>query len=456
MPAAKDTGAVIPERVEIRVDGKTRRSILFHPALLGLALAFLLARNLPLAWKAPINIFGDEVAHVDYVLKMARGHLARPTDFLEPGLIRFLYPADGREDSPPRAPDPRWMASYSYEAKHPPLFPLFLLPWLKIFSALGCSLTLQIKLLRLVCLGAVAGGIWIGWLFGRRRGAEIWAGSALLVPLLAQDGFFVVSSDTVSFLIGAWALTLMGRLLSEPGNRRVWSGLILAAFLGMGIKAVNVIIFLPWAVAALLGLWNRRDPAVFFKFLSAGTAGLAIGSLWFLGNLLRFGHPFLYDYGALAGELHFLPAGISWDATGIFFTAFTRTLLRGELLLDGKYFDLPSPGWNLILLTGIPMILFLLGAVRLFCGNKKIAPDSDRLILITGLLTPLGLLAGHLLAGSLPFYQARFALFLLLPLLGTAVAGWKMLPRRFFPPLLPISALLVLNLLYAVILLQKM
>lgn len=482
-----------------------RRGGLFHPAWLVAALVFLFLRNVPFALRVPVNTFGDELGRIDCVMKLGRGHLPHPADFIERRLLRFLYQDTPQRYLPRKLPDPHWLASYTFQAVHPPLVPLLLLPWFKLFAALGLTLTWQIKLLRIVCLLPVAGGMWLIWRHAGRIGSVPWLASALSLPLLANDMYFAVNSDTFSLLFGAWALVEMARLIREPGARRRWVGLVSALFLALGTKVVNGLLLLPWGVMTLIQF--RRQPG--WRTLRRSAcwlgAGLALSGGWYLLNRLNFGYLFWYPQGRLVGVFPVLPVGFNLATMASFFTAFSQTLLRGELFWRGGYFNALSLNWSRCLLTGVPALLYLLGAWALLRdrfalrrhiawlmpvlwvtvpigvylgkpgwlvalpgpllatgiwsllrGGIASAEADDRLLLTTGLLLPLAMLAGHAWVGGFPYYHGRYSMALLPCLIGIVAAGWRTLPRPLFSPWLPVLALLGHNLAYAVLLFDRL
>jgi hypothetical protein len=179
--------------------------------------------------------------------------------------------------------------------------------------------------------------------------------------------------------------------------------------------------------------------------------------LWFVLNWLSFGHPFLFNYSNLAGDIPCPPAGFSLSEVVRFFTAYPLSTLRGTLFLGGGFFDVLPIFWNRLLLSAIPMLLLVLGGRAMFRTNEGVPEkDADRMLVGSGVLLPFFMLGGFMLVGGIPFYEGRYSLALLLALLGGGVAGWSVLPRRLFPTWLPILGLLAFNLAYAVKLLGKL
>ena len=54
-----------------------------------MAISFLIIRNLPLCIFLPPWSFGDEMAHFDYILKLKKGHIPHPQDYIEEDLFLF-------------------------------------------------------------------------------------------------------------------------------------------------------------------------------------------------------------------------------------------------------------------------------------------------------------------------------------------------------------------------------
>jgi len=92
--------------------------------VIGLLALFL--RNIPLCFLLPIWAHGDEIGHLDCVMKYGRGKIPFPGDRIESGLFLFHRVRwDGRIMSEkggraPRRVNDMGHAGYSYEAHQPP------------------------------------------------------------------------------------------------------------------------------------------------------------------------------------------------------------------------------------------------------------------------------------------------------------------------------------------------
>jgi len=479
---------------------------LFHPLWISSALLFLFLRNVPFSLRTPIGTFGDELGRVDCVMKLCRGHLPHPADFVERRLIRFYYQTTPGRALPHRLPDPTWIASYSFQAIHPPLVPLLLVPWMKLFQWFGLNLGWQIRLLRVVCLLPVAMGMWLVWYYARRIGSLVWLIPPLLVPLFTNDMFFSVNSDTFSFLFGSWALVGMARLIRNPDNHRIWWELAVAFSLALGTKASNAVLLIPWVVMVWMQFRARLQWQILVRGMRWLCVGLALAGGWYVLNWMNYGHPFIYSYPNpnLRGLPTLPPVTFSFGEIARFFSAYPLTLIRGELYWKEGYFDVLTVGWNRLLLAGIPILLYMLGARTLlrdrstpgraaeyfeialwvfvpigFCllladaliilpvfllalgfmamlrSHSAQQQAEDRLLLISGLFIPMAMLAGYFLINA-PFYQGRYSMVMLPSLVGIAVAGWRSLPRPLFSPWLPVFGLLAHNLAYALLLFDRL
>ena len=131
-----------------------------------ISLVFFLIRNITLSLAMPIWSHGDEMAHVDYILKVGRGNIPTASEQIEPELFQFhreygVLPShtSDRESHTSRAniKDIRGLGygGYSYQSKHPPLAYFIFALFQKLFQFLGLSLLIQIKLLRLISLAVV-------------------------------------------------------------------------------------------------------------------------------------------------------------------------------------------------------------------------------------------------------------------------------------------------------------
>jgi len=108
-----------------QINPQRRRTTVTIFFLLGVALLWI--RNAPLALILPLWSHGDEIGHFDYVLKLERGKLPRPHEFIESSLFllhkvcydgRYIY---GQRKISIRTPKDLGLAAYSYEANQPPL-----------------------------------------------------------------------------------------------------------------------------------------------------------------------------------------------------------------------------------------------------------------------------------------------------------------------------------------------
>lgn len=406
--------------------------------ILILALAVLLLRNVPLCWLMPLWSFGDEMAHLDCAMKWSRGHIPQGPDRLETALFELNRTrTDHRYDSAVQGPpvvsvDQMALGGYTYESKHPPLPYWIMALFLKLFKALGISLYVQVKLFRMLSLAAMAGGIVILYRGLRRnpRLGTMFYAPLLFIGLLAQDMYFSINTDTLSFLWGSGAMAGMMDVLRAPRSRRGWALLTGATVLMMWTKAINAGVFALWGVLAAILIRKGPDRRVTRLLITSLLIGVVLSAPFYVYNQARFGNPFHYDYSSVIGPRPYSPEGLSRHSAFVFLQAYTRTLFRGEMRWNGTYFDVLPGTKGVYPLTWLPAVVFFLGLVHGAVRKGDLEDPFRPFFLVSGILIPVGLAFGYFFIGRAPYYQLRLSLSLIYPVLFVFGLGWKAILRR--------------------------
>jgi hypothetical protein len=396
------------------------------------SLVFLLARNLPLCISLPIWIFGDEMAHLDYALKLQKGHVPQPLDFIEPEL--FAFDRDHRDTrfvtekvtSPPKNVSELGFGGYSYAARHPPLPHLIFILVKGILSPFRFSLLVQVKILRVISLLTVAVGIY--FLYRGIRGVgclnPVFYSPLLLIALLAQDTYFSINTDAFSFCFFSFSFAQMINLISKPISKKHWMLLALGTILALWTKITNILLFPLWFLLLLHFIRENKRKKIIALFLGSLFVAVLLSSPWYIYNLIRFGNPFTFRYGIIPGEPAFRAFVLNWSNLKTFVLAFTRTLFRGEMLWHGHYLDILPLGLRNIAISIIPLLIFLIAAFPVFNPSQK----EIKLVMFIrrgAVVTMLILIGGYFLLGKIPYYHARYSLGTLYLLMFMITWGWR-------------------------------
>ncbi|RLE08435.1 MAG: hypothetical protein DRJ06_04545 [Candidatus Aminicenantes bacterium] len=422
-----------------------------------IALVFLVIRNVPLSIFLPPWSFGDEMAHFDFILKLERGKIPHPCDYLEQDLYLFYrenydfrYITPDQELQPTIPPlKEMGFAGFSYEAKHPPLAHLLYLLTKKIAFPFRLSLNLQLVLFRLVALVTVVGGLLLIYFGLIRNGLyqPVFYLPLIVIALLAQDMYFSLNIDVFAFFFGSLLIRQLIFLYRRGNSWKNWVWLSLALICAMWVKATAVLLFGVVAIYILfMTITSQEKAREWWRRKGLISLGLAaILSLpWYVYNFIRFGHPFVpqSSYPVL-GNPTYPVAGLSLKNVIIFFQALTRTIIRGEFIWKGNYFEILPPGWaREILMTVVPLIGLIAGFVFLssrFFAQKitrfedKSIRENTRLeffFLLAGELIIGVLLVGYLWIGQLPYYQVRLSFSCLYLIVFAFITGWLKVTRK--------------------------
>ncbi len=401
----------------------------FPRFLLITCLIIFIIRNLVLSLAMPLWVAGDELAHVDYALKLSRGHIPETTEMIEPELFELHKDHwDFRYISINPVPEIKdletfGLGAYCYQANHPPLPHFILSLFRRVFQFLGLTLLLQVKLMRLVSLSAALLGMLVVF-FELRKNANL--GAAYFLPvlclaLLAQDMYFCVNNDVYSFLFGCLAVVGMFRLYKNPHSTKNWLWLTFAVSLAMWVKLTNILLLGLWGLFALALILSKREKKLILPSSAYFFLTILLSSPWYIFNQIRY-HSIWSTHivEGLSGLLVYHRSPFTLLSIWHFFRAFTRTFFRGELLWEGKYFDLFSEGMNDVFLTLVPLIFVGISLVASIKAVKTPDDHLKRFFALSGFAVVMALLYGQFVSGNIAYYHARLAMgsfyFLMFPL----------------------------------------
>jgi len=417
----------------------------------------LFIRNVPLSFLLPIWAHGDEIGHLDCIMKIGRGKVPFPGDRIESALFLFHRARwDGRimSEKGGRAPqrvEDLGLAGYSYEASQPPL-PHILLA-LARWPLKGLGLQLQVHLLRCISSLVVSLGLLAIFLFLKRRPhlGFLFTAPLLFIPLLAHDTFFSINTDVFSFLFGTLALLSMFRLAEDVRPVRNWVWVSLWISCAMWTKTVNAFLLILWILLAAWLLAKTRNLRIAARMALFGTFTLILSAPWYIFNYLRFSHPFIMSelpYPLIPSPAFSLASVIN------FFKAFLTTLFRGEFFWHGRYFDpLPQPIHSWIVFW-VPAALMVIGTIAALSDRrperrmKAVAAGLG----ITGIVV---ILAAYIILGQVGFYNARYTFAGLILWVLLWACGWRaLIPEKTLALVIPAAWLAFYSVLYSVKLLQ--
>jgi hypothetical protein len=318
----------------------------------------------------------DEQAHLDLVMKYARGDLPRdlghyssesansialygsPEYFMAPGQFatndfprpNWTLPAEKREEVVERN-SAWWRSNENHESGEPPLYYGIAALWLNVGRALSINGGWLFYWVRLLNVFVAATMVWLGYVAAKLvfPDREFMRFSVpLLLAIWPQTGFYSIQSDSFSALGFGMAFVGLVKLLQieQPSlSLAICTGLALAAT--CLVKATNLGLFL---VVGLAFMFKIRDVS-HGKRLGKVLATLAVLlvsaavpiALWFAWNVHTFG-----DLTATASKIDFLgwtrkPIKNWWPhpiftLNGLkeFWPELMASFWRGEFIWHGK------------------------------------------------------------------------------------------------------------------------
>jgi predicted membrane protein DUF2142 len=318
----------------------------------------------------------DEQAHVDLVMKYARGEIPRDLGHYssESAYYFALYgtpeyfnsaqqfkqnkfpppiwtlPAEQRQDAVTQASD-WWQSNENHESGEPPVYYGIAGVWLNLGHALGLTDGWLLYWVRFLNVFIAVALVWVGFLTAKCVFPEEHF-MRLTVPLLLtiwpQSTFYSIQSDSLSPLcFGVAFLGLLKLLVAERPSLvvSIWTGLAMA--LTCLTKTTNIGLLLVAATALIFKLRHVSERGTLRAFLPAAAALLASALIpigfWFARNVHTFG-----DLTATATKIDFLgwtrkPLADWWshpifslDGMNAFWPELVASFWRGELIWNGK------------------------------------------------------------------------------------------------------------------------
>jgi hypothetical protein len=276
----------------------------------------------------------DEQAHVDLVMKYARGEVPRdlghyssesaycfslygtPEYFTSPQQLKtgnfpppnWTWPAEQRDAVVDRAAA-WWENNQNHESGEPPLYYAVAGLWLNLGRAVGLTGGWLLYWIRFLNVFVAATLVWLGFVAAKLVFPDeqlIRLSVPLLLAIWPQTALYSVTSDSLSPL--CFGVAFVGLLKILEAQRpslllAIWTGLALAAT--CLVKATNIVLLLVAALALIFKITNFTDRTALRRLF--GPVAVLIGfaavpiALWFAWNLHTFG-----DLTATASKIDFL------------------------------------------------------------------------------------------------------------------------------------------------------
>jgi hypothetical protein len=318
----------------------------------------------------------DEQAHVDLVMKYARGDLPRdlghyssesansialygsPEYFMAPGQFatndfphpNWTLPAEKREEAVEKN-SAWWRSNENHESGEPPLYYGIAGLWLNLGQALGINGGWLFYWVRLLNVFVAATMVWVGYVtaklvFPDREFMRL--SVPVLLAIWPQTTFYSIQSDSFSALWFGIAFVGLVKLLQAeqpPSSLAICTGLALAAT--CLVKTTNLALFLVVGLAFIFKIQDTSHGKPLGKTLVMLALLLVSAAvpiaLWFAWNVHTFG-----DLTATASKIDFLgwtrkPISNWWPhpiftLNGLkeFWPELMASFWRGEFIWHGK------------------------------------------------------------------------------------------------------------------------
>jgi predicted membrane protein DUF2142 len=318
----------------------------------------------------------DEQAHVDLVMKYARGELPRdlghyssetayyislygtPEFFMAPGQFptndfpppNWTLPAEQREGAV-NSNSTWWRSNENHESGEPPLYYSIAGLWLNLARTFGMTGGWLLYWVRFLNVFVAATLVWIGFVAAKLVFPDrqfIHLGVPMLLAVWPQTTFYSVQSDSLSALcFGVAYLGLVKLLKAEPPSLplAMWTGLALAGT--CLVKTTNIALLLVAGIALIfkgrnLASRKRLRDLLIPSAVMMISAAVPI-TVWFAWNYHTFG-----DFTATGSKIDFLgwtrkPISNWWPhpiftLNGIkeFWPELMASFWRGEFIWHGK------------------------------------------------------------------------------------------------------------------------
>ena len=317
----------------------------------------------------------DEQAHVDLVMKYARGQVPRdlghyssesahyfplygtPEYFTSPQQFRaddfpppnWTLPAEQREELINRN-SAWWRSNQNHESGEPPLYYAIAGLWLNLGRVFGITNGWLLYWVRFLNVFTAATLVWVGFIaakvvFPDRQFMHV--SVPLLLAIWPQTTFYSIQSDSLSPLCFAIAFVGLIKLLGAERPSlplAIWTGLSLTAT--CLAKTTNIALLLVAGIALILKARNLSERRTLHPFLASvavliGSAAVPI-ALWFAWNVHTFG-----DLTGTGSKLDFLgwtrkPVSNWWPhpiftlhGMKEFWTELMSSFWRGEFIWHG-------------------------------------------------------------------------------------------------------------------------
>lgn len=318
----------------------------------------------------------DEQAHVDLVMKYARGEMPRdlghyspesayyfavygtPEYFNSPQQFKqnefpppnWTLPAEQRDAAVAKASH-WWQSNENHESGEPPLYYGFAAVWLNLGRAVGLAGGWLLYWVRFLNVFIAAILVWVGFLtakcvFPVRQFTQL--SVPLLLAIWPQSTFYSVQSDSLSPLCFGLAFLGLLKLLDAERPSLLGSMSTGLAFAATCLtKTTNIALLLVLAIAVIFEVSRGRQGITLRAFVPATLALLASAvipvGLWFAWNVHAFG-----DLTATASKIDFLgwtrkPVADWWShpiftphGLNAFWPELIASFWRGEFIWNGK------------------------------------------------------------------------------------------------------------------------
>jgi len=276
----------------------------------------------------------DEQAHVDLVMKYARGELPRDLGHYSSDALYYIslygtseyfmapeqfqtndfpppnwtLPTEQREDAVNRT-SAWWRTNQNHESGEPPFYYTIAGLWLNLGRILGITgawLLYWVRFLNVFVAGAL---VWTGFVAAKLVFPDrqfIHLSVPVLLAVWPQTTFYSIQSDSLSPLcFGIAYIGLVQLLKPEPPSLplAIWTGLALAAT--CLVKTTNIALLLVGGIALIFKIRKLTEKTALRPILlplaaSIISAGIPI-AVWFAWNYHTFG-----DFTATASKIDFL------------------------------------------------------------------------------------------------------------------------------------------------------
>ncbi len=359
----------------------------------------------------------DEQAHVDLVLKYARGYWPdRPAEsfdaaatelFVNYGTLEYVNPTSRFPDgsAPPplwqrsrderdRAVDAglaRWRSRINHEAHSPPLYYVVAGLWYDLGGVVGLTGGARLYWVRFLNVPLAALLVWCTYLFcrwGYPRRRELHVGVPMLAAFLPFDAFYSVNSDSIAPLLSVVSLLAILRWHRLGSPRAVHSAAVgLLASLSVLLKYTDAAVpclFLGLCARKMLHAIRAGRGARALRGLSCGAACAMLPIVL----LLARNHLLFADVTGTRDKLEilgwtrqgladffrhpiFTPAGFS-----AFWSRLVQTLWRGEIRWHLE--PLASPTTDAFYVISSSILLALAAVAGLATGWKaRVDPGTS-------------------------------------------------------------------------------